>query len=145
MNPLAELLPADYLAAYEASPPPPPPVDGPLPDLVTHHYSQGGCFVLAIALHLATGDGIELNYRSGWPRHAYITDGDRVLDVLGIRPLRAARAGAEKSVAVAMNELVALLPTVPSGEILMRDIRRPASQIAAENTAAALIDITGWR
>ena len=139
------MLPADYLAAYEASPPPPTSLHGPLPDLITHHYSSGGCFTLAVALHLATGDGIELHYRGGLPQHSYITDGGRALDVIGIRPLRAARAGAEKSVAIELNELVALLPTIPNGDTLMRDMRRAASQVAAENTAAELIEITGWR
>jgi hypothetical protein len=62
-----------------------------------------------------------------------------------MRSLRAARAGAEKSVAVELNELVALLPTIPNGDTLMRDMRRAASQVAAENTAAELIEITGWR
>lgn len=70
----------------------------------------------------------------------------RALDVIGIRPLRAARSGAEKSVAVGMNELVALLRTIPNGDTLLRDMRRAASQVAAENTAAELIEITGgWR
>lgn len=145
MTPLAELLPSDYLATYEKSPPPPPLVRGPLPDLITHHYSSGGCFTLAVALHLATGDGIELHYRAGLPRHAYITDGSRALDVIGIRPLQAARAGAERSVAVGMKELIALLPTIPNGDVLSHDMRRPASQVAAENTAAELIRLTGWK
>jgi hypothetical protein len=145
MRPVEDLLPADYLAAYEASPPPPLLSHGPLPDLITHHYTSGGCFTLAVALHLAAGDGIELHYRGGLPRHAYITDGVRALDVIGIRPLRAARAGAEKSVPVKVNELVALLPTIPNGDALLRDMRRPASQVAAENTAAELIEITSWR
>jgi hypothetical protein len=141
---LQEMLPADYLAVYQTSPPPPSVIHGPLPDLITHHYSSGGCFILAIALHLATGDAIELHYRDGWPRHAYIKRNNRALDVTGVRALRAARAGAEKSVAVEVNELVALLPTIPNGKTLLRDIRRSALQVAAENTANELIRISSW-
>jgi hypothetical protein len=139
---LEEMLPSDYLAAYEASPPP-IPMAGPLPGLVTHHYSSGGCFILAGALHQATGWPIEVYFRDGQPRHAYIVDVDRALDVVGFRPLAAARAGAERVARVDLPGLVSLLRTVQNGDILVRDIRRPRSQVAAENAAAALLEAVG--
>lgn len=141
---ISEMLSADYLAAYQANPPPPVPFRGPLPDLVTHHYSSGGCFVLAIALHLASGWPLEVHCRAGVPRHAYVTDGQRALDVLGFRPIQAARAGADSSPRMEPNALVALLGrTSPNGKLIARDIHRRESRVAAEHTAAALIDAVG--
>lgn len=140
---LDELIPADYLVDYKTSPSPPVPVPGPLPDLVTHHYSSGGCFILAGALHQATQWPIEVYFHNGQPRHAYITDSENALDVLGLRPVAAARAGAERLVQVNLPQLVSLLRTTPNGEILERDIRRARSQVAAENTAAAILEAVG--
>jgi hypothetical protein len=134
------MIPADYLAAYEKEPPPPLElVGGPLPDLVTHHYSSGGCFILAAALHQATDLPIELYYRQGEPKHAYITDGLRALDVRGVLPVVAVRAGAEQIAQVTLGGLVAVLQTLPAAEHQLADLRRPRSQVAAERTADALL------
>ena len=140
---LASMLPADYLALYEATPPLPVPMKGPLPDLVTHHYSSGGCFTLAAALHLATHLPIELYYRQGLPRHAYITDGAEALDVFGARSLKAARAGADALAQVDFAGLVAVVRSLPTPQHLA-DLKRPASQVAAETTAETLLSLTGF-
>jgi hypothetical protein len=140
---LAELLPADYLAAYQAERPE-PVLHGPLDDLVTHHYSSGGCFTLAAALHLTTGFPIELYVRNDLARHAYVSTGRDALDVVGLRPLEAARAGAERSPQLhTLPELVAVLRGLPTAALLLADLRRPASQVAAERTAAALLRAVG--
>ena len=142
---IAKMLPADYWAAYENDPPPPVAFRGPLPDLITHHYTSGGCFTLAAALHLASGQPIELHYRDGLPRHAYVTDGLTALDICGPRPIRTARAGAEGFEQVTIDGLVRLLPTIPdTGRVLLADLRRPSSQVAAERVAQVLLDIAGW-
>ena len=136
------MIPADYLAAYEKAPPPPTLIEGPLPDLVTHHYSSGGCYILAAALHQATNLPIELYYRQGEPKHAYITDGVRALDVRGVQPVDRARLGAEQIAQVTLGGLVAVLRALPSAVDQLADIRRPRSQVAAENAAAALLGLT---
>jgi hypothetical protein len=143
MPTLEDMLPDDYLALYQDSPPPPVQVSGPLPDLITHHYSSGGCWILAAALHQATNWPIELYFRDGQPRHAYITDGVRAIDAIGARSVAAARAGAERQSQVDFAGLIALLATIPNGEIILRDLRRPKSQVAAEKTAAALLEVAG--
>ena len=53
------------------------------PDLARVFYLHGGCRNLALALNAATGLTIELGYRDGVPRHAYVVDETQGVDVSG--------------------------------------------------------------
>ena len=58
---------------------------------------------------------IELFYRDGKPRHAYVVAGDRTLDAFGWRLLRHARAGSEESLRVSPAALLELLGAITPG------------------------------
>jgi hypothetical protein len=109
------LVPHRYLHIYRSAPPEPLFVLTPLPPLVAARYTGGGCWNLALALHEQTRLPIELFYRDGKPRHAYVVAGDRTLDAFGWRLLRHARAGSEESLRVSPAALLELLGAITPG------------------------------
>jgi hypothetical protein len=79
-----------------ASPLPTADFTSPLSAPALTWYTSGGCWNLALALHEATGYPIEVYYRDGEPKHAYIVDGKWALDARGTNELRLVQAGAER-------------------------------------------------
>lgn len=111
----------------------------PLPDLATVFYSLGGCWNLALALSEATGFEIELVFRGGVPRHAYVADDTDGVDVFGPKLLRYARAGFDEARRVSPAELLDELGRVDGG--LRVEVERDDIRACAEQAAAFLLDV----
>jgi hypothetical protein len=106
-------------------------------------YTLGGCWNLALALHAATGLAIELGYRSGVPRPAYVVDETHGVDAFGPKLLRFARAGFAEVRRVSPAELLDELSRVDrklAAEVQAEDVRA-----CAEAAAAFLLAECGWQ
>jgi hypothetical protein len=140
---LTRLIPATYLpAARQLAKLDPRFVPSVLPDVAATFYSQGGCWNLALALHEQTGLPIELYYRGGVPRHAYVVDGEMGIDHRGRNPLRLVRAGTERSRRVDGDQLRACLREI--SEQLAAEIEGPELREAAAYASACVLEAVGW-
>lgn len=112
----------------------------PLPEIAVTFYTMAGCWSLALAINERTGLPIEVYYRAGRPRHAYVVDGELAVDANGTNPLRLVRAGAESTRRVTPAELDELLATeTPGGQDTVAVVHQAAWVEAAARAADAVL------
>ena len=147
-------MPPEYVDFYRLLPLGPVSQDGrlfaasPLPRIAAHHYSTGGCFVLAGALEALTGLPLGATLDAeGLPRHAFLVHGPDFVDAFGrqqLAELRARPESVELRESLTLREIVDLLASHPNAGKIRGDLASEESRCYAIQAARLVLSASNF-
>lgn len=146
-----DLLPSEYLAYYRELPLADEAADGrllaesPLPRLAAHHYTTGGCYILAGAMASMTGLPIGVTTRfDEIPRHAFVVHGNDYIDAFGRQLLAELKQRDHVVEDLDIRQVADMLAAHPNGAKIRADLASNESKRYAVAAAGVVLAASGF-
>ncbi len=143
-----DFLPPNYLSYYRSREIDPVSADGrlltasPLPLLAAHHYTTGGCYVLAGAMNHLTGLPIGVTANADdIPRHAFVVQGSDYIDASGRQQLAELMARDRMIQGLTIRQIVDMLLPHPNSSKIRADLSSGESKRYAVAAAEVVLAV----
>lgn len=146
-----DLLPPEYLAYYRGLELADEAADGrlladsPLPRLAAHHYTTGGCYILAGAMAGMTGLPIGVTIGSDdIPRHAFVVHGSDYIDAFGRQLLAELKRRDRVVEDLGIRQVADMLIAHSNGAKIRADLASDESKRYAVAAAGVVLAVSGF-